>query len=140
MDKVEIHEIGHHRMTIAAHEGVGPPTPYTVLLAESIPDLTGLTVVDIGTGSGFLAIVACLQGAARVYVLDTNDAAIAAAMRNGERHGVRDRLIHLPIGDTIIPLPPGETVDVVISNPAQVHRRGPRMRTVRITPEVTAGQ
>src|SRR5216684_3542642 len=99
MDKVEIHEIGHHRMTIAAHEGVGPPTPYTVLLAESIPDLTGLTVVDIGTGSGFLAIVACLQGAARVYVLDTNDAAIAAAMRNGERHGVRDRLIHLPIGD-----------------------------------------
>ena len=120
MDNVEIHDIGHLRVAIAAREGVGPPTPYTVLLAESIPDLTGLTVVDIGTGSGFLAIVACLQGAARAYVLDTNDAAIAAAMENAERNGVRERFVHLPIGDTIIPLPPGETVDVVISNPAQV--------------------
>lgn len=120
MDKVDIHEVGHLRVAIAAREGVGPPTPYTGLLAESIPELTGLTVVDIGTGSGFLAIVACLQGAARVYVLDTNDAAIAAAMENAERNGVRDRFVQLPIGDTIIPLPPGETVDVVISNPAQV--------------------
>jgi release factor glutamine methyltransferase len=91
-----------------------------MLLAESIPDLAGLTVVDIGTGSGFLAIVACFRGAARVYVLDTNEAAIATAMENAERNGVRDRFVHLPIGDTIIPLPPGEKVDVVISNPAQV--------------------
>ena len=120
MDKVDTYEIGHLRVVIAARQGVGPPTPYTMLLAESIPDLTGLTVVDIGTGSGFLAIVACLRGAARVHVLDTNDAAIVAAMENAERNGVQDRFVHLPIGDTIIPLAPGETVDVVISNPAQV--------------------
>jgi len=29
MDKVEIHEVGRHRVTIAARGGVGPPTPYT---------------------------------------------------------------------------------------------------------------
>jgi methylase of polypeptide subunit release factors len=120
VDKAETLQIGRHRVAIAAHENVGPPTPYTLLLAESIPNLAGLTVVDIGTGSGILGIVASLQGAARVYVLDTNPAAIAAAMDNAERNGVRERFLHLPIGDTIIPLPSGETVDVVISNPAQL--------------------
>ena len=120
MNSVRIHEIGQHRVTIADHSEVGPPTPYTLLLAESIPDLDDLTVVDIGTGSGILGIVAVLQGAARVYVVDTNPAAIAAAMDNAERNGVADRFIHLPIGDTMIPLPAGETVDVVMSNPAQL--------------------
>lgn len=121
MDKVETFEIGRHRVAIAAHEEVGPPTPYTLLLAENVPDLAGLTVVDIGTGSGMLGIVACLQGAVRVYVVDTNPAAISAAMDNAERNGVRERFHHLPVrDDTIIPFPSGETVDVVISNPAQL--------------------
>src|SRR5262245_43671508 len=91
-----------------------------MLLAESIPDIPGKTVVDIGTGSGFLAIVACLQGASRVYILDTNPAAIEAALDNAGRNGVRDRLVSLPLGDSIIPLPAGETIDVVLSKPAQL--------------------
>jgi methylase of polypeptide subunit release factors len=41
-------------------------------------------------------------------------------MDNAERNGVRDCFVHLPIGDTMIPLPRGEKVDVVISNPAQL--------------------
>ena len=94
MDKAEIYDIGPHHVAIAAREGVGPPTPYTLLLAESIPDLSALTVVDVGTGSGLFAIVACLQGAERVYVLDTNDAAVSAAIENAERNGVRDHLVH----------------------------------------------
>ena len=120
MEKVETYEIGQHRVAIATHKDVGPPTPYTLLLAESIPNLAGLTVVDIGTGSGILAIIASLQGAARVYVIDTNAAAIAAAMDNAARNGVQDRFVHLLIGSSIIPLPFGGTVDVVISNPAQL--------------------
>jgi ribosomal protein L11 methyltransferase len=113
-------DIGRHRVALAARESVGPPTPYTQLLAESIPDLQGLEVVDIGTGSGVLAIVACMQGASRVYILDTNPAAIDAALDNADLNNLRDRLVHLPLGDTIVPLPPGETVDVIISNPAQL--------------------
>src|SRR5262249_53307441 len=86
----------------------------------SIPNLAGLTVIDVGTGSGILGIVASLQGAARVYILDADPAAIDAAMDNAERNGVRERFLPLPIGDAIIPLPSGETVDVVISNPPQL--------------------
>ena len=112
--------IGRHHVLLVAREGVAPPTPYTLLLAENIPELFGLTVVDIGTGSGILAIIACLQGAARVYILDTDPAAVEAALHNAELNGVRDRIVHLPIGQSIIPLPSGKTVDVVISNPAQL--------------------
>jgi release factor glutamine methyltransferase len=116
----ETFDLGRHRVTLAARETVGPPTPYTLLLAESIPDLSSQVAVDVGTGSGILAIVACLQGASRVYVLDTNPAAVAAALDNAERNGVGGRLVPLAAGPSIIPLPAGEAVDVVISNPAQL--------------------
>ena len=108
MPNAQMIDVGRHRVTLEARETVTPPTPYTLLLAESIPELSGLTVVDIGTGSGILAIVACLQGASRVYILDTNPAAVEAALQNAELNGVQDRLIHLPIGRSIIPLPSGD--------------------------------
>ena len=120
MSNAQTIDVGRHRVTLEIRDAVTPPTPYTLLLAESIPGLPGLTIVDIGTGSGILAIVACMQGASRVYILDTNPAAVEAALHNAELNGVRDRFIHLPIGQSIIPLPSGETVDVVISNPAQL--------------------
>ena len=63
MDETEIHLIGRHRITLNFRDGVGPASAYSLLLAENIPDLTGKTVVDLGTGSGILAIVASLQGA-----------------------------------------------------------------------------
>jgi Ribosomal protein L11 methyltransferase (PrmA) len=63
-------QVGRHEITLALREDVGPVSLYSQLLAEHIPDLTGQTVVDVGSGSGFLAIVARFQGAKRVYLLD----------------------------------------------------------------------
>ncbi len=120
MAEAQTQSVGRHSVTIAPRQTVGPPTPYTLLLAESIPSLDGLTAIDIGTGSGLLAIVAAKQGASLVYVLDSNPNAVAAALENANLNGVRDRLRELPVGDSIIPLPSGETVDVAISNPAQL--------------------
>ena len=45
---------------------------------------------------------------------------IGLAMENAERNGVREGLIHLPIGNEMIPLPYGERVDLILSNPAQL--------------------
>jgi release factor glutamine methyltransferase len=120
MDETETHAIGRHRIALNFRDDVGPASAYSLLLAENIPDLTGKTAVDLGTGSGILAIVACLQGAATVYLLDTYDKAISLALDNGKRNGVGDRLIHLPIGATMLPLPAGKKVDVILSNPAQL--------------------
>jgi release factor glutamine methyltransferase len=101
-------------------EGVGPATPYSLLLARCIPDLSGATVVDLGTGSGIQGIVALLQGAAKVYAVDINPRAEAAAVENAGRNGVADRFTVLPPGDGILPLPQGMRVDMVICNPAQL--------------------
>ena len=120
MDTVEVYETAGHRVTIACRDGVGVPTPYSLFLAEHIPALAGQTVVDLGTGSGFLAVVAKLQGAVRVYLLDTHPAAVAVALENAERNGVLDGLVPLSIGPSMIPLPAGERVDCIICNPAQL--------------------
>ena len=120
MDEIETHLIGRHRITLHLRDDVGPVSPYSLLLAESVPDLADKTVVDLGTGSGILAILASLQGAKKVYLLDTYDKAISLALENGERNGVGDRLMHLPVGSTMLPLPVGEKVDFILSNPAQL--------------------
>jgi release factor glutamine methyltransferase len=120
MDETETHVIGRHRIVLNFRDDVGPASAYSLLLAENIPDLTNKTVVDLGTGSGILAIVASLQGAKTVYLLDTYDKAISLALENGKRNGVQDRLVHLPIGTAMLALPAGKKIDVILSNPAQL--------------------
>jgi len=66
METIRYYQIGRHKVQLALREDVGPVSPYSLLLAENIPDLTNLTVVDVGSGSGFLSIVAKLQGARAV--------------------------------------------------------------------------
>jgi methylase of polypeptide subunit release factors len=120
VEESKSYQIGKHRITLTHRDGAAPATPYSLLLAECIPDLSGQTVVDLGTGSGILAIVAMLQGAKRVYLIDSFDEAIALALENAGRNGVKAGLVHLPTGESLIPLPRAERVDFIISNPAQL--------------------
>jgi ribosomal protein L11 methylase PrmA len=82
---MQTYKIGGQRVQLAFRDGVGPASPYSLLLAE-YPELTGRTVVDIGTGSGLLAI----RGAKRVYLQDTYDKATMLAVENAERNGVKE--------------------------------------------------
>lgn len=50
----------------------------------------GDSVLDVGTGSGVIAIFACYRGAGRVLALDVNPAAIRSAKRNVHLHGFDD--------------------------------------------------
>ncbi|MFZ6756205.1 50S ribosomal protein L11 methyltransferase [Undibacterium sp. Ji50W] len=47
----------------------------------------GESVLDIGTGSGVIAIFACYQGAAKVLAVDINPSAIKSAKHNAKLHG-----------------------------------------------------
>src|SRR5215471_11589084 len=92
MGEIETHLIGRHRIILHFRDDVGPASPYSLLLAENIPDLTGKTVVDLGTGSGILAIVASLQGAKRAYLPDTMIRLLALRWKTVSANGVGDRL------------------------------------------------
>ncbi len=68
--------------------------PTTALCLEWLDalDLSGLTLIDYGCGSGVLAIAALKLGAARVIGVDNDPQALAASRDNAERNGVADRL------------------------------------------------
>jgi methylase of polypeptide subunit release factors len=119
-DVVVVHDIGRHQVAIANRDGVMPPSPYTLFLAQHLPGMTGWTIADVGTGSGILAIVARLLGASTAFVNDTNVDAVDLAMENAERNGVLEGIIPLPSTGDMLPLPMGSKVDAVICNPAQL--------------------
>ena len=68
------------------------PTTMSCLLALEQTLRSGDRVVDLGTGSGVLAVAAAKLGAARVLALDTDSVAVAAAQENCIRNGVEDRV------------------------------------------------
>jgi ribosomal protein L11 methyltransferase len=52
----------------------------------------GANVLDLGTGSGILAIAAAKLGAAHVLALDNDSVAVEAAQENAEQNGVASKI------------------------------------------------
>lgn len=55
-------------------------------------DLSGLTIIDYGCGSGILAVAALKLGAKRALGVDIDDQALTATIDNAKRNAVIDRL------------------------------------------------
>ena len=68
--------------------------PTTRLVAGALCrlNLDGLSVLDMGSGSGVLSIVAALRGAQRVFGIDRALGAAEIAERNATRNGVADKI------------------------------------------------
>ena len=58
------------------------------LRAMASLDLAGRSFLDLGTGSGILAIAACLRGAGPVVAVDTDADAVESARRNLSLNGI----------------------------------------------------
>lgn len=68
------------------------PTTQMCLLALEEHIRPGMRVLDLGTGSGILAIAAAKLGAAKVLALDNDPQAVAVARQNVWRNGVADQV------------------------------------------------
>lgn len=68
--------------------------PTTQLCLEAVEDhvLPGMRVLDLGTGSGILAIAAAKLGAADVLAVDIDSVAVEVGIENVAQNGVSDRI------------------------------------------------
>jgi release factor glutamine methyltransferase len=112
------------------------PRPESEIIVEAAlgaaRGLAAPLIVDVGTGSGCLAVaLASALPAARILAIDVSAPALAVARRNAARHGVARRIAFVR-GDLLGPLR-GEA-DLIVSNPPYV----PRTERHNLQPEVRA--
>lgn len=91
------------------------PSTISRLLADSLDFEPGSVVIDVGTGSGILSIIAAKLGASHVYGVDAADETVEIATANARAHGVADR-VEFAQGDMFGPLDPSIEADVVIGD------------------------
>lgn len=94
--------------------GLHPSTRLSMLGVEHVV-ADGNTVLDVGTGSGILAIAALKLGASQVDAVDVETVAVRATEENAERNGVTSRL-NVRLGSVGTGEPYQGTYDVVIAN------------------------
>lgn len=95
---------GHHETTTLCLE------------ALAAVSLTSRSVLDVGTGTGVLAIAAVRRGAAHVVACDTDPVAVATATENARRNGVPAGVLRVVEGSLdAVPAAPAR-FDVVVAN------------------------
>jgi len=79
-------------------------------------DLRGKRVVDVGTGSGVIALAASRAGAEHVVALDVNPEAVRCAMENARSNGL-DKRMSAVCSDLLSAISPDASFDVILTNP-----------------------
>lgn len=97
--------------------GVFSPTrtPATRLFSRWIPYPAGGSFLEVGCGTGVIAVTAALSGCREVTALDISVAAVENTRRNARRHGVAD-LVHVMQSDLFAALPAGARFDMIFWN------------------------
>ena len=107
------------------------PRPETELLIEKAletvkklfrtpGDTEKVKILDLGTGSGIIAVVLALEiPAAAVTAVDLSFSALKVAKHNAKRHKVTDRIDFINC-DWFAGIAPGRKYDIVLSNPPYI--------------------
>ncbi len=91
-----------------------------------------LTVIDLGTGSGAIALaLQHTRPVAQVWAVDRSPEALAVARRNGDA-------LQLPVqwlqGDWLSAVPNDQTFDLIVSNPPYIAEDDPHMPALKHEP------
>jgi ribosomal protein L11 methyltransferase len=96
--------------------GTHPSTQLVLEATEDLlPEMRGAHVLDLGCGSGILAIGAAKMGAGSIRALDTDPMAVQITLENAEVNGVQG-LISAETGSLEQLLANGETFDLALVN------------------------
>jgi ribosomal protein L11 methyltransferase len=74
------------------------PSTQLCLLALEKHGCKGMDLIDLGTGSGILAIAAARLGAARILAIDNDPRAIPSAIHNAKLNGFEENRIDFEVG------------------------------------------
>jgi release factor glutamine methyltransferase len=105
-----------NRLVLEQPEGVHVPAAGSVALARhAAGHARGRTVLDLGCGSGPIALAAAKGGAREAWATDIDAAAVACARRNAARNSLSVRVeqgdLFSPVGD--------RRFDLIYTNPPQ---------------------
>jgi release factor glutamine methyltransferase len=105
-----------------------PETEHVVEVALKLPIKPG-RILDIGTGSGALAVTLALETGADTFATDISPAAAAIAIDNARRLGAQVGVAICDLVSAIVP----NSIGLVVSNPPYVplHERDGLQREVR---------
>lgn len=111
--------VAFRHLTLVVDRRVLIPRPETEGLVDLVLDLVpGGRVVDVGTGSGCIALSLAREGPYEVTGIDLSPDALAVATGNAERLGIPVRFL---AGDLLAPVR-GERFAAVVSNPPYLTR------------------
>lgn len=114
---MSVHTVTFRGAVFHVPDGVPLPTAGSFLLAESVNAQPHETVLDVGTGCGFYAVIAA-KTAERVWATDVLPKCLACARQNAALNGVAGRITFLQ-GSLFEPLR-GLTFDLIVSTPPQL--------------------
>jgi len=114
---VGTHLFLYQGLVLRLDEGAQVPKAGTLLLARQVPALAHGSVLDLGTGSGLLALLAA-RTATRVVATDVAEACVRCTWRNAILNGLEVQ-VDVRLGDLFTPVA-GETFDLILTNPPQM--------------------
>lgn len=83
-------------------------------ILETLPDIADARLLDLGSGTGILALAALKLGARSAVCIDISPDAVRTCRTNCEQNGVEDRVRH--VTGSLDTLETEETFDLIIAN------------------------
>ena len=112
------------------------PRPDTETIVEFVlsqcPTDSALSVLDLGTGSGCIAITLALENSnLNVSATDVSPEALEIAWANAKNLGAD---IHFYCGSWFEPIPASQRYDIIVSNPPYIHREDEHLKNLGYEP------